>query len=452
MMMAANPGAMGEERVTGRSFRMYGKKRGNRRTGSKALASFGEAAVFAFFLALGTTFMVLLIRMPVLPEWRANHDFVETRGTVTGVQVSRSTEEGQSGYRAAVQIKYMAEGHSRQHWTYDITFDTPWAYSSDLQSRQALIKRFEVGKTCPCWFDPRDPDTVVVARGYSGWLWSLLVLPASFIAIGGGGLVYAGLKWGKSAERLAAQSQLVPRFDQLIESPVAAKDFPNVPRDANLTNSPGTRLKYRLPIVTTHGWRLAAVTLLTIAWNGIVLALLVMAIRGSATGWTDVWLYVFLLPFLAGGLWLIYFLVRQAVIASGVGPTQLEVSDHPLFPGRYYDLLLSQTGLMTMKSLAVDLVCNEQATFRQGTDTRTHTCRVFQKRIFDRYGFDIPQGQSFQQQCRIEIPPDAMHSFRADHNEVQWRLVVRGEAGDWPPFVRSFPIVVYPNPAGGRRP
>jgi hypothetical protein len=428
---------------------MYGKKRGNRRTGSKALASAGEAAAFAFFLALGTWFMVLLVRMPVLPEWRANHDFVETTGVVTGVQVSQPAD--QAGYRAVVQIRYTADGKIREHSTYDITFETPWALSSDRSGPEALIGRFEPGKTYPCWYDPRDPDTVVVSRGYSGWLWSLLILPASFIVIGGGGLIYAGLQWGKSTERLAAQAQLAGRLEQFDESTAGAKDFPNVPRDANLTNSPGTRLKYRLPIITTYGWRLAAVTLLALVWNGIVVALFVMAVRRSIAGHGDVWLYVFLVPFLAGGLWLMYFLVRQVVIASGVGPTQLEVSDHPLFPGRHYDLLLSQAGRLTMKSLVVDLVCEEQATFRQGTDTRTHSCRVYQSRIVDRQQFDIPQGLAFQQQCRIEIPAEAMHSFRADHNEVQWKFIVRGEAGGWPPFERSFPIVVYPKPAGGRR-
>ena len=61
---------------------MYGKKRGHRRTGSSAWGSLGEAAVFAFFLALGTVFLVLLLKMPVLPEWRANHEFVETTGAV----------------------------------------------------------------------------------------------------------------------------------------------------------------------------------------------------------------------------------------------------------------------------------------------------------------------------------------------------------------------------------
>ena len=127
--------------MTGRSFRMYGKKRGNRRTGSKALASVGEAAAFLFFLVLGTWFMVLLVRMPVLPEWRANHDFVETAGVVKAVQVSQPPD--QAGYRAAVLIQYTADGQPREHWTYDISFDTPWAYSSDRRAQQKLADRFE---------------------------------------------------------------------------------------------------------------------------------------------------------------------------------------------------------------------------------------------------------------------------------------------------------------------
>ena len=44
----------------------------------QCLGSLGEAVVFASSSA-GTVFLVLLLRMPVLPEWRANHDFVEKR-------------------------------------------------------------------------------------------------------------------------------------------------------------------------------------------------------------------------------------------------------------------------------------------------------------------------------------------------------------------------------------
>ncbi len=434
-----------------RSLRMYGKKRGHRRTGSKTLGNVGEALVLAFFLALGTGFTIALLKMPILPEWRVNHDFVETTGVVTDLYVGQRSEGDGPGYRAEVRVRYNAGGQPHEAWTYDITYDTSWAYSSDRASRQALIDQFERGQTCPCWYDPQDPDTVVVVRGYSGWLWSLLVVPAAFVVIGGGGLVYTLLQWGKTPEHLAATSQLAARLELLDESAATAKDFPNVPRDANLTNSPGTRLKYRLPINAGDGWKLATAALVALVWNGIVAALIVIAVRQALTEQSFIWLLLFIVPFLAGGIALVWFVVRRVLIATGVGTTQLEISNHPLLPGRRYDLWLSQAGRTTMKSLRVDLVCEESATFLQGTDTRTHTRRVFEQPIFERQGFDIPPGLSFEQQCRIEVPPHAMHSFQADHNAVQWKFVVRGEAGDWPVFERSFPIVVYPQPAAVRR-
>ncbi len=37
-----------------------------------------------------------------------------------------------------------------------------------------------------------------------------------------------------------------------------------------------------------------------------------------------------------------------------------------------------------------------------------------------------------------------MHSFVAEHNQVGWRLVVEGEAADWPSFSRAFTVIVQP--------
>ena len=38
-----------------------------------------------------------------------------------------------------------------------------------------------------------------------------------------------------------------------------------------------------------------------------------------------------------------------------------------------------------------------------------------------------------------------MHSFRASHNQIQWKLIVRGEVVGWHAFQRSFPVVVRPS-------
>ncbi len=421
---------------------MFGKKRGHRRTGSNTWGSLGEAAVFAAFLVLGTVFLVMLLRMPVLPEWRANHDFVQTTGTVLDKRVDEALGFEGASYRAEIRVRYDVGGKSYESWTYDVTFNSPWSYSSNRDSRQAQIDRFEIGRPCPVWYDPADPGTAVVVRGYSGWLWSLLLLPASFIIIGGGGSVVALMRWGKSSEHLSAVTQLVGRRELFEEATPLVRGYPHVPRDANLTNSPGTRLKYRLPINTIHGWKLFAAAIVCLCWNSIVVVFLVMAVRPPVNGW----LLLFTAPFLIVGVGMIYLLMRQLLIASGVGPTQLEISDHPLLPGRRYDLYLSQAGRLTMNFLEVDLVCDEQATYHQGTDTRTEQRRVYEQRVFERRQFDIPLGMPFEQQCRIEIPSDAMHSFWSDHNEVQWKFVVRGEVPGWPKYERSFPIVVFPRP------
>ena len=79
----------------------------------------------------------------------------------------------------------------------------------------------------------------------------------------------------------------------------------------------------------------------------------------------------------AGGLF-----ARLFLLTTSVGPTRIEISDHPLAPGAQYDLFLSQAGRVTMNSFEVLLACDEKATFRQGTDTRTEARRVYEERCF----------------------------------------------------------------------
>jgi hypothetical protein len=97
-----------------------------------------------------------------------------------------------------------------------------------------------------------------------------------------------------------------------------------------------------------------------------------------------------------------------------------------------------------LTSLELLLICDEQSTFRQGTDTRTERRRVFQQSLWRRETFEIEQGENLEARCSLIVPPRAMHSFQGAYNEVQWRLLVRGDVRDWPNFERAFPVVVYP--------
>ena len=45
----------------------------------------------------------------------------------------------------------------------------------------------------------------------------------------------------------------------------------------------------------------------------------------------------------------------------------------------------------------------------------------------------------------------AMHSFKSTHNEVRWKLIVKGDVRGWPNYEREFPLLVYPADGGGSR-
>ena len=282
-------------------------------------------------------------------------------------------------------------------------------------------------------------------------LWLSVLVLASFILIGGGGVVYTVLQVGTSAERRAALAKQAADIDLLSQTMPSSRDYPAVPRDANLTNSPGTMLAYRLPIAQSPGWRLFAAATFCLISTAVGSVFLVLAVRSHLTGRPDWFLTIFMLPFVALGGWSIYYFLTELILTTWVGPTNLEISDHPLYPGQQYEIYLTQAGRHGVSSLQVLLVCDEETTYHQGTDIRNDRQRVYQRRIFRREQISLQPDKPFQQRCRLEIPCDAMHSFQADHNCVQWKLVVEGRAKGWPDYMRSFPIVIYPR-AGGREP
>lgn len=277
--------------------------------------------------------------------------------------------------------------------------------------------------------------------GVGFWL-TVLVL-SSCVLIGGGGFLITMLQFGASAERRSDMAQRAPRIDLLAEAPKGA-DYPAVPGDGNLTNSPGVRLSFRLPSEQTPFWRLAASMGFAVIWSGITAVLVVLAVGSFREGRPEWFLAVVAAAFVLVAGWAIYYFVRQLAILTGIGPTGVEISAHPFYPGGKYQVFVSQSGRLRMRILELVLVCEEEATYHQGTDVRTDRARVFAQQIFCQRNFDIRPGSPLEQECQIEIPAGAMHSFKSNSNAVQWKLVVRGHSRGWPRFERSFPVVVYP--------
>ena len=132
--------------------------------------------------------------------------------------------------------------------------------------------------------------------------------------------------------------------------------------------------------------------------------------------------------------------VRLALIGWGTGKTALEISRAELLPGESFQALIEQQGHMHVNALEARLLCREKAVYRQGTDTRTATEDVVDLPLDKVENLRIA-GQ-LTRQFEGRIPENAMHSFKAGHNEIDWRIVVTADIERWPDFKRSFRLRV----------
>jgi len=288
----------------------------------------------------------------------------------------------------------------------------------------------------------RTPDPNFFKLGLGNWL--LLLLYFSMILLGGGSFFLTVAEVGASAERRSAIAARANDLDIVQEARVGGREYPSIPAGKNLTNSPGTRLKFRLPNMHSAAWPLLAGATSFLLSSAVVAVLAVVAIRSHASAEPRWGLTLALIPLSSVSAWTAYYLTRQMMLHTGIGPTLVEVGEHPLRPGESYQVYLSQLGRLRLKSFAFCLTCEEETTYQQGTDIRTESLRVFNQVLLDEHDVKIEPAHPFEREIEIRIPESAMHSFVSPHNAVQWKLIVHGHAESWPPFDRSFPLVVYP--------
>ncbi len=287
------------------------------------------------------------------------------------------------------------------------------------------------------------PDPHFFTLGLGSWL--ILIVLTSFILIGGGGFVLTILEVGASAERRSALVRKAGDMEFIREVRQRGREYPNIPRDANLTNSPGVRLTYRLPGLESTAWQLAAAAITCLLCVGIATVLIVIAVHGFQIDRPQWALTAFLVPFSSVTGWSVYYFARQLMLHTGIGPTSVEISDHPLYPGKAYEVFLVQSGRLHVEQLTIALICEEEATFRQGTDIRTEQRVVYRDEIFCGEDFHIDPAKPFEQSGSFHVPAQAMHSFKSGHNAVHWKILVTGRFEKWPPLARSFPVIVFPN-------
>lgn len=420
--------------------RFFGKKRGHRRTVSEVWGSVGDALFHLALLGAGLVFGGLLVSGVAVPEWRINHDFVATNCSVVGKGLARrsAVADGRpvTTWQPCLLLRYATPRGERESWTFI------GAVGNDRTAALEGLGESALGAELTGWYDPLAPDTIVLKRGYNWWMWALaLLLPGALVAFGGNGLLRSARNWGKSEERRA----LAGTGGDGRTAAGRTSDHPGIPSYEDMVNSPGTILRYRLPAATAETWTSLGFGLFAVLWNAILVVLLANAGVDLLGGRIDWLLLVVIVPFVGVGVAGVVMFVRRLVLAAAVGTTQLEISAHPLVPGGRYEILVAQGGAGAFRSLEASLELEEQATFRQGTDTRTDRVVVWRAPLASWRELQLAPGTRFEGRADLVLPPTGMHSFASEHNAVRWQVVVRGRPARWPAFTRTFPLLVVPS-------
>lgn len=421
------------------------KKRGRRRSGSPMLARIGQGFYHGLLIAAGLIGLWWSLSDVLLPEWRLaelSRGFVETTCVVCDERVATRPGLAEDEYCPELQVEVTASaGPSGRVWTrFGVGRDTP-----SYDEAKAALQRYEVGERRPCWFDPANPETVLLSVRRRWWPWLVLSIPISLVALGGLGLARTLVSSNSSAERrsaLLARGVDLSRFDSTALRPTDPTGLPSIEAD---DQSPGTEREYRLPADGSDGWRVASMATLCLVWNVLVALFAYQIGVGYLSSGIRVGVAVLLAAPLAVIGWRMTLSTwRDARGAGSGGVTRVEVDRHPLLLGESTGATLVQSGPLRLRSLEVALICEEIATFRQGTDTRTAVAEVIRRSLLSERRVEVGADQPVQYDFVVEAPAEGPHSFVAPNNEVRWSLEVSISTPGRGATRRRFPLCLYP--------
>lgn len=427
-----------------------------------------EAALAFGFLIGGIIGFIVIFFCSIMPQWRLFKEYQKTQCTVVNVGVAN---QGNSDlYRPQIRIKYYAPTpiHSDKSgktilkeyniWTYDFNTLNNSGYLYQKEEAYRALKAFENNKQYDCWYDPHNPQKAVVLCNWSWTNVTMLIVPVSLFLLGLGSLIHLFMyQTGHSHKKAVPSSSSLQNkpsdnpddlSSQIATDSESASEqiaiFPNVPSVQNIIDSPGVKMKYRLPLANSPIRSLGVILLLCVGWGVLCITFVSVAIGSFLDRRPDWILTGFILPFVLVWIALVLYFIHNVQLATSVSPTLLETNDAPLHLGQKTSALLIQMGGHYFFKLDVNLVCEEEAVFSYGTDIRSEKTVVYNSNLLSEKDFNIVPDEQFEKTFEFTIPLDKMHSFDSPHNRVSWRLEVRGEAEDLPPFTRSYVLVVNP--------
>jgi hypothetical protein len=273
----------------------------------------------------------------------------------------------------------------------------------------------------------------------------LLLIPVVFVAIGGGGLL--GMASSRRRERAdagaLARDEFVDRERGIRPggTPASVRIAPEALAAASyLPRIPGGGGAMTLKPESSPLGRLIGMTVVALFWNGIVSVFVWQDVKSFQSGSPEWGLTLFLVPFVAIGLALVFGVFWSLLaLANPRATLKLRSACVPL--GGDLELTWELSGRThIVERLTIHLEGVEEVTYRRGTNTSTER-NTFRKieivNTTDRR--ELEQGRE-----KVRVPANVVHSFEAPNNKVTWSLVLNGEIRRWPDVSERYPVVVVP--------
>ena len=137
--------------------------------------------------------------------------------------------------------------------------------------------------------------------------------------------------------------------------------------------------------------------------------------------------------------------LAPAIRAWKITPPDISLSRDAVRLGESFDFRYYQTfkSRLNVDFAKVEFVMREMAIYRRGTDTytETHEIPVFMHEI---PGGTYSASDALDLSHRFTVPPDAMHTFIAGNNRIEWLIRVTVSIAKWPDVNETYPVRVLP--------
>lgn len=389
------------------------------------------AVFFSFFFLIGSVVFFLFFVRPMFGVWSAR-SWPATPCTVVSSDVQRHSGSDSTTYSVDVLYAYEVDGREFRSNRYGFVGGS----SSGYQRKAAIVRQYPAGKRTVCYVNPSDPTEAVLDRGFTAEMWFGLI-PLVFVLVGGGGIFYS-LRGGRSRPNDASPYEPMPmsRISGVSGSVRAMNESFRSEGDSS-----GPR------VLKSSGSKIGAVIgigIFAAIWNGVIFFGFILNsgfFRRGRTDFFDWFGVLFMIPFVAIGLFMIGLLVYQIL---GLFNPKVELTLAPGAPqlGEKIDVTWRLSGrTQVLRGLKIYVEAREEARYRRGTSTYTDRKPFLKQEVYASASSMEPETGH----ASVTLPLESISTWKSDNNKIVWAIHVTGEIPRWPDLKEEFVIEVHPS-------